>query len=336
MKAFFKPLAWALSLMLLGTSCATVKKSSKAEVTTPTSYTTNMPAYIIYDANGNMVNFDDMMQDLEKRQVVLFGELHNDAISHWLEGLVLEHLYEVHDDQLTVGCEMWETDGQAQLDSLYAGDITREHYMKTAKMWPNAKTDYVFMLDYCLKRDIPFIATNIPRPIAGAIAKFGAKVFNNEASRKQLPAKLQKMLEPLPLPFKFDLEEKAYKDLLSMLPSDEEHLKKKAAGTLNPHDPMAKFLPSNMAKAQATKDATMAHNIVKYLTDDNKRYYHFHGEMHSGGNTAICYYLRQFRPEIDLGTISVIKVKDPLQFDAAKQGRSQYNIVIPKSMYTSY
>ena len=42
-------------------------------------------AYQLFDKNGKKVNYDKLLKAAEKSQIVLFGEYHNNAISHWLE-----------------------------------------------------------------------------------------------------------------------------------------------------------------------------------------------------------------------------------------------------------
>ncbi|MFA7116474.1 MAG: ChaN family lipoprotein [Bacteroidales bacterium] len=318
MKAIIKQVTIAVILTLLFASCASSQKII--------SYTTNLPAYVIYDSEGNTVTYDEMMKSLELRQVVFFGEIHNDAMSHWLEKLVLRDLYNIHDNNLVVGCEMWESNGQALIDSLATGEITRDYYLKNAKMWPNVMNDYLPLFDFCIKRDIPFVAANIPAILSHYVAEKGPQILD------QMPDKIKAMLAPTP--YKFNLEESAYKTMASGLMSDEQWLVQKKAGKLG-NDPMAKFKPSFLIKAQACRDATMAYRIATRLTDKDKRFFHFNGEMHSGGNTGILYYLRQYKPGVDIGTISVKKMKDPLKFDA-KDSRADYNIVVPSSMYTSY
>jgi len=326
MKSLLKSFIWIFCSLSILSSCATMKRSQSSD-NVRESYNSDMPAYIIYDKDGNMLTYAEMMADLVERQVVLFGEMHNDAISHWLETLVLRDLYEAHDDQLVVGCEMWESNGQAQLDSLFSGKMKRDYYLKHAKMWPNTETDYLPLLDFCLKRDIPFVGTNLPAVLAHYVALKGPEILN------QMPEKVKKLLAPTP--YHFDLSQPAYTHMAAGLPSDEEWLAKKKAGTLG-NSPMDKFFPTFMVQAQACRDATMAYHIAQRLTDKDKRFFHFNGEMHSGGNTGICYYLRYYKPDVDIVTISVLKMKNPLKFNAKTSSRADYNIIVPQSMYVSY
>ena len=43
------------------------------------------PAYVLYDKKGRKVKYGKMIRDLSRKDFVLFGELHNNPISHWLQ-----------------------------------------------------------------------------------------------------------------------------------------------------------------------------------------------------------------------------------------------------------
>ena len=52
------------------------------------------PAYVLYDSKGNKVSYKKMIRQLAKKEIVLFGEFHNNPISHWLELSVAKDLKE--------------------------------------------------------------------------------------------------------------------------------------------------------------------------------------------------------------------------------------------------
>ena len=72
------------------------------------------PAYILYNANGKKVSYKKMIKQLAKKDIVLFGEFHNNAIAHWLELAVAKDLSETK--ELTFGAEMFEADNQQALN----------------------------------------------------------------------------------------------------------------------------------------------------------------------------------------------------------------------------
>ena len=116
------------------------------------------PAYLIYNAQGELVSFSTMIQTITKADVCLFGELHNDPISHWLELEIMKSLYEIKKDSLIVGAEMWESDNQLLLDEAFTNKFYNEAmYIESSKLWPNLKYDYLPLLQYAVKNNLKFI-----------------------------------------------------------------------------------------------------------------------------------------------------------------------------------
>ena len=124
----------------------------------------NKPAYKIYNAKGSKVSYKKMLKKMEKADVVLFGEHHNNPIIHWLQ---LEATVELHlKRDLTLGAEMFEADDQMIINEYLSGKYDYKTFAKEMKLWPNNKTDYQPLMDYALKYQLGFIATNIPRRYA--------------------------------------------------------------------------------------------------------------------------------------------------------------------------
>src|SRR4249920_1019056 len=77
------------------------------------------PAYILYNARGKKISYKKMIKQLAKKDIVLFGEFHNNAIAHWLELAVAKDLAEKRN--LIFGAEMFEADNQQALNDYLAG-----------------------------------------------------------------------------------------------------------------------------------------------------------------------------------------------------------------------
>ncbi|MGB3778648.1 MAG: ChaN family lipoprotein, partial [Tunicatimonas sp.] len=130
------------------------------------------PAYSLYDSAGNVLPYDRMLQQLSQTDVVLFGELHNDALVHLLELQVAKDLF-AQDSNLMIGAEMFETDNQLLLDEFIAGIIEERHFEQEAKLWNNYATDYAPIVAFARQNQIPVIATNVPRRYASLVAREG-------------------------------------------------------------------------------------------------------------------------------------------------------------------
>ena len=271
------------------------------------------PAYLIYNAQCEIVSYSTMIQMITQSDVCLFGELHNDPISHWLELEIMKSLYQNKKDKLIVGAEMWESDNQLLLDEAFTDKFYDEAmYIESSKLWPNLKYDYLPLLQYAVKNNLKFIATNVPRRYARMVSKMGLESLN------ELSPLAKTYIAPLPIPV--DLNEYAYKSMMQDMP-----------GGGN----MKMVNPENFAKAQAIKDATMAHFILTNWVSGSL-FYHFHGEFHSAFHSGITYYLKVYKPEIKVKTISIVKQVDIMKLDSENLNRADFIIVVPEEMSVTY
>ena len=78
-------------------------------------YAQQKPAYVLYNAQGKKVSYKKMIRQLAQKDIVLFGEFHNNAIAHWLELAVAKDLGESRN--LVFGAEMFEADNQPALNN---------------------------------------------------------------------------------------------------------------------------------------------------------------------------------------------------------------------------
>jgi uncharacterized iron-regulated protein len=69
------------------------------------SFTTDKPAYILYNQKGKDVKYQKVIKDLESADLVFFGELHTDPISHWLQYEITKDLFEIKNKDLVIGAE---------------------------------------------------------------------------------------------------------------------------------------------------------------------------------------------------------------------------------------
>ena len=92
--------------------------------------------YMIYRNNGKPVTIKQMAAELVNRQVVFFGEYHDDAVCHALE---LELLTEMHavNPKVVVSMEMFERDAQDILIDYLADRTTEEIFLRESRPWPN-------------------------------------------------------------------------------------------------------------------------------------------------------------------------------------------------------
>ncbi len=252
----------------------------------------DLPAYRYFNAKGKKVSFNKMMKELEGADIVFFGEQHNNAISHWMELEVAKHLAKAKGKNLVMGAEMFEADGQLLVDEYVGGKIKEKYFKEQARLWPNYSTDYAPLLRVARENGLKFVATNIPRRYAALVNKGGFEALDD------LSAEAKKYIAPLPV--NYDPNVECYKKMAAMMA----------------HMPGAKHGASNIAKAQAIKDATMAYFILKNLSE-GKTFLHFNGSYHSDNHQGIVWWVKQQKPALKILTISTVeqdsldKIKNP-------------------------
>ncbi len=262
------------------------------------------PAYVIYNAKGKKVSYKKMLKTIARKDIVLFGETHNNAIAHWLQLEVTKDCGQTR--QLVLGAEMFEQDNQAALDRYLQGKINAKQLDSQARLWKNYPTDYAPLVNYAKEKKIPFAATNIPRRYASMVAKGGFEVLDT------IPALAKTWMAPLPMAYDSTLP--GYVNMIKM---------------------MGGHGGSNLPKAQASKDATMAHFILKYYTSGSL-FIHYNGSYHSENHEGIVWYLRQQRPELNYGTITVVSQENIKSLLAENKGKADFIICVDEDMTNTY
>ncbi len=262
------------------------------------------PAYILYDKKGKKVAYKKMMRNLSAKDIVLFGEFHNNPISHWLQLEVTRDIHQARD--MILAFEMLEQDNQAAVDLYVQKKITQKGFDSTARLWNNHKTDYAPLVNYARDNNLAVVASNIPRRYASMVFKGGLQVLDT------LPATEKAWIAPLPIAY--DGELPGYKKMKEMM---EGH-----AG-------------DNLSKAQAIKDATMAHFSLKaYQT--GKLLLHFNGAYHSDNYEGILWYMRKQAPQLKYATITTVSQKDIHKLEKENIGKADYIICVDDDMTTTY
>lgn len=239
-------------------------------------------AYALYWGDGRRATFANVVEQAAGAEVVFFGELHNNAVAHWLQLRLTAALYAALGERLVLGAEMYERDDQLVLDEFLAGRLREADLAKEAKLWPNHETDYLPLLRFAAAHRLRFIAGNVPRRYAALVARDGLAALDSLSHEaKQLFA---------PLPLGIDLSLPGYAAILQM------------AG-----HPGAQ--PERMVAAQALKDATMADSIRRALRP-GETMLHFNGAYHSNGGEGILWYLEQYRPGARTFVLSTVEQAD--------------------------
>lgn len=274
------------------------------------AFKSDKPAYRLFDSNGKETNYAKLIKDASQSDIVFYGELHNDPLSHWLELEITKDLHAMVGDRLILGAEMFERDDQLvineYLDKMYEAD----KFEPEAKLWKNYKTDYKPLLEFARENNLMFVASNIPRRYASMVNKSGFEVLDS------LSDEAKNYVAPLP-PL-YDPELKGYKDMLNM----------------GGRNSMA-HVNENLPRAQAIKDATMAHSILEHW-EEGRTFIHYNGSYHSRNFEGIIWYLRQAIPELDIVTVETVIQENISELEDDNKGIASYIVAVPANMTKTY
>ncbi len=256
--------------------------------------------YQLYTKDGKKTTYKKMLSAAADAQVVLFGEHHDNSIVHWLQLELTKDLAEKKN--LVLGAEMIEADNQKQLDQYLAGQINQKAFDTLARLWPNYKTDYKPLVDFAKEKKFAFIAANIPRRYASQVYRGGF-----EALEKLTPEEKSWIA---PLPIAYDASLPGYVAMLEM-----------AGGHGG----------DNLPKAQAVKDATMAHFILQNLKPQTI-FIHYNGTYHSDNYEGINWYLKKQKPELKIVTIATVSQKEVGELEKEHFKKADFILVVDEDV----
>lgn len=269
-----------------------------------TAFKADKPAYSLFNKSGKDVKYEKMLKEAENADIVLFGESHDNPVSHWLQLELTKDLYDLKKDKLVLGAEMFESDNQVILDEYLGDRISQSSFESEARLWPNYKTDYKPLVEFAKKNKLNFVASNVPRRYAALVNKKGFEGL------EELSDEAKAFLPPLPI--KYDAELNCYKSMMEM-------------------EGMGAHVTPNFPKAQAIKDATMAHFILKNWSP-GQLLIHYHGSYHSENYESIYWYLKQANPDLKIVTIHTVSQDEISELIKENTGKADFTICVDEDM----
>lgn len=264
-------------------------------------------AYQLYDDDGQKVNLGNVFEGIQTADVIIFGELHNNPICHWMEAEILQYLA-TDQRPVALGMEMFERDQQPVLTDLFNGIFSYKKLEQYTRTWSNYETDYRPLIKIAAKNNIPILATNVPRRYASYIFNEGLDSLRGlDVDQSLIPD----------LNFEVDTTLSSYAEILEM------------ASQMPSHD------KDNFLNAQAFKDVSMAEVLLSAKTSDNILY-HINGAFHSINKEGICHYLIKSDPNLRLMTIQSSEVENPDEFQQQKNSKASFYLQIKSTMTKSY
>jgi uncharacterized iron-regulated protein len=292
-----------LSLLLLGTAWALTVPIARGQTATVAPVhppVAASPAYVperVFDTRRRtFTDFEAMIADLSRADVIFVGEQHDDPNTHRLEAAVLQGLIRRR-VSVTVSLEMFERDVQATLDAYLAGSIDEAAFLKASRPWPRYATDYRALVEMARAHAWPVVASSVPRRLASEVAKGGAAALAKASTDE--PALTARSVQ-CPLDGYFE----------------------RFAASMNAHPAPGEEKKSDEEKratteryylSQCFKDETMAESIVAAFERQAGRIgviVHYNGAFHSDFGAGVAERVRRRLPGRRIAVISMLPVLD--------------------------
>jgi uncharacterized iron-regulated protein len=210
---------------------------------------------------------------------------------------------------------MFERDVQPVVDEYAGGMITETHFLQASRPWPNYKTDYRPLVEFCKENHLPVVAANAPRRYVNIVSRKG------QAGLSDLPKPSRAFLGRFP--YSMDLPA-GYDKMLTDLFGGAHNTSGQAAPSGMPS-------PENMKEAQALWDVTMADSIVRALKEHRGwKVMQVNGAGHSDSRYGIVDRLRQAAPHLKVAVVSIRPDAAYPNPDASKlTGVAEFVLVTP-------
>ena len=262
----------------------------------PATTSSYVPERVFDSRRRVFTDFEAMLADLGRADVILVGEQHDDPNTHRLEAAILQGMLR-RGVPVTVSLEMFERDVQAALDAYLSGTTDEETFLKGSRPWPRYATDYRALVEIARAHSWRVVAANVPRRLAADVAKGGpaalAKLTTDE------PALVAKSVQ-CPL----DAYYERFSATMNAHP---------APGSEKKTDDEKRATMERYYLSQCLKDETMAESIVTAFERQSGRpgpIVHYNGSFHSDYGAGVAERVRRRLPGRRVAIVTMLPVPD--------------------------
>jgi uncharacterized iron-regulated protein len=270
--------------------------STRAAQVSECGYT---PHRVFNSDDGTFSDFEMMLADLAKADVVFVGEEHDDPATHRLELAILEGLARRR-GSIIVAMEMFERDTQAAVDDYLAGRINESEFLKISRPWPNYATDYRPLVEFARMKGWRVVAANVPRKYASQVARDGTSVLD------KLPQE-ERDFVAVDVSAPKDDYFKRFAEAMSAHPIGTGGTQSEAA---------EREMTERFYLAQCVKDDTMAESIARAYNrsmEPKPLIVHFNGAFHSDFRLGTA---ARVRTRLEKARVAIVSIVPQQQLDS--------------------
>ena len=299
-----------LSVLLSLACCAVLRVAAWAQTPHP-PVATYVPERVYHASTKKFSDFEAMLADLARAEIVFVGEQHDDPNTHRLERAILEGLQR-RKRAVTVALEMFERDTQTFVNEYLAGNVTEEGFLKISRPWPNYANDYRPLIEIARANQWRVVAGNVPRRYASQVSKTGLKALESLPAdeRKYVAAENQ-----CPMDDYF----KRFSEVMTAHPTDEPKKDDKVADTpeakkkAEEEAAKMKTMTERFYLAQCVKDETMAESIAQAYQEapvTKPVIVHFNGAFHSDYKLGTAARTQRRLPKANIKVVSIVPLDE--------------------------
>ncbi|MFN0110419.1 MAG: ChaN family lipoprotein [Blastocatellia bacterium] len=290
------------SLMLTVSALAQTGNPHQSGMPTASGY---IPQRVYDSKEKRFSDFEAMLVELARADVVFVGEQHDDPATHKLERAILDGLLR-RKVGVTLSLEMFERDVQQSLNDYLSGKLGEEAFLKASRPWPRYATDYRPLVEMARAHNWPVIASNIPRRLASQISRQGLDSINSlpEADRKLVAAQNQCPMDDYFKRFTEAMSSHPAGDPKAGDKKEEKKDEKKVAEE--------KAMVERFYFAQCMKDETMAEAIAAVPVNSQTKNVtvHYNGAFHSDYKLGTAARVIRRMPKAKVKVVSVVPVEN--------------------------
>jgi uncharacterized iron-regulated protein len=282
-----------IPLALVAALAVPVMQPPPKPSTVPSVVGSYVPQRVYDTGRKGFGDFEGMLADLTRADVVFVGEQHDDANTHRLELAILEGLMRRR-VPIVIAMEMFERDVQPSLDRYVAGSISEEEFVKDSRPWPRYATDYRPIIEFARAHHLAVVGSDVPRRIATDVSRTGMSVVDGLGADRRLVAR------DLPCSTSGEYYERFLEAMGGHPPSGDP----KAADIQQKND--------RFYLAQCLKDETMGESIADTFQNNGQHVtiVHFNGAFHSDYAQGTAAAARRRMPGRRIAVVSVVPVED--------------------------
>jgi uncharacterized iron-regulated protein len=273
-----------------------------------------VPSYVperVYDSDRKrFTDFETMLADLARADVVFVGEQHDDPNTHRLELAILEGLARRRGN-VVLALEMFERDVQGLVSEYAAGTTGEEAFLKGSRPWPRYATDYRPLVEFAKIHGWPIVAGNVPRRVALAVAKGGLAALKTPDSDPTLYAAELRCPQD-------DYFDRFVETMISH----------PIPGTEKMPAIEQRAMVQRYYESQCLKDETMAESVVRVRESGAPLVVHVNGAFHSDFGDGAAERVRRRLPRARVVVVSLLPVENLDALKPAKEDRKRADYLV--------